>query len=460
MTHAPIRLRGYQHAALADLRTAWLEVKRTSEAPALLLVSRTGSGKTVMAGRFVQGCTNKGRRVGWLVRDRVLLDQASKHLDRIGLSHHGVIASGHPRRAPLFPLQICTVQTLIARGEAPPFDVLVMDEAHGAACETSMAIVAAYPKATILGLTATPERPDGQPMGRSQGGIFDRLVQVKVSFAELCAQGALVPATVIGPASCRFEKSLTEDPLVTLRKTSGPPGSRVKKTVIFAATVAHAKELASEAVRLGYRAACVEGLMPDDQRLDFLMRAELPQSHPRSIDVLVNCALLTQGWDCPCMEVLIMARAFGSFLGCMQAWGRVLRPYPGKTGAIMRDLRGSVYVHGHLPGDDIDYSLDTGVSKPKASLPSLTGCPKCGATFRSGPTRCPVCGAALVTWYGQKVKPQAQALVTAATITTDDRKKAAYHKLLRQQHAAGFARGWAASQFQQAYGHYPTRTQQ
>ncbi len=352
------------------------------------------------------------------------------------------------------------LQTLFARGKAPPFDVLVIDEAHGVVCETSRAIVAAYPKATILGLTATPERPDGQPMARSQGGIFDRLVQVRVSFAELCAQGALVPAMVIGPASVRFEKALTEDPLITLRKTSGPPGGRVKKTVIFCATVKHALDFAADAKRFGYRAECVEGGMGDDARQDYLLRAELPQSDPRSIDVLVNCALLTQGWDCPCMEVLIMARAFGSFLGCMQAWGRVLRPYPGKTGAVIRDLRGSVYVHGHLPGDDIEYSLDTGVSKPKVALPSLTGCVKCGATFRSGPPRCPVCGAARAPGDGPKVKAQAQAVVTAASITTDDRKKAAYHKLLRQQHAAGFAKGWAASQFNAAYGHYPIRTQQ
>ena len=383
---SPPDLRPYQARALDDLGVAWVRLHRTTVGPRILLVSRTGTGKSVIAAHFLARVMAKGRTAAFVVRDRCLIDQMSAHLDKHGLKDHGVIAAGHPRKRPDMPLQICSAQTLTSRGERPAADVLCFDEAHGIVCETSLAIVAAYPDATMIGLTASPERSDKKPMG----DVFQALVQVKVPFADLVAQGALVDVDVFSPNESVAK--LAEDPIAALRRHA-PRGSR-HKAVIFGADTVHGRALALAAKAAGYRAEDVNGRMKDAERAERLVRFALPVSDPRALDVLTNCDLLTQGWDCPPADVGIIARGVSSWSAYIQICGRFLRPYPGKLRAQIVDLRGNFWLHGHPAGDRV-FTLDKSESqKGRAALealPPCVCCPSCLAWSSRRP--CPACGA-------------------------------------------------------------------
>src|SRR6185295_11926979 len=106
-----------------------------------------------------RGHIAKGGRVLWLAHRRELVQQAASTLERLGLDvgHSGLKASS--------PVQVASVQTLLARGEAPAASLVVYDEAHHFAAEDWGRLATAYAGAIRIGLTATPERGDGRGLG-------------------------------------------------------------------------------------------------------------------------------------------------------------------------------------------------------------------------------------------------------------------------------------------------------
>ena len=395
-------LRDYQQEAMDDLARLWVEIHRSGKVPRILLVSRTGTGKTVISGHFMERAVRgKGRRCLFLVRDRALLGQTSAHLTALGLPH-GVWAAGYPRNADM-PIQVASIQTLVAREEAPDnIDVVVVDEAHQATCASSRTVLGAYPKATFLGLTATPERSDGTALG-GESGIFNGIVVVRRSFAQLVADGALVPFRLV--AADRPTKELSRDPIDVLRtygRATWPDGRpRVRKTVFFCRDRAHGKEVAEKARAAGFRVAAVDGVTKSSAR--DLERLALPDSDPDALDGVASVDLIKQGFDCPPIELLILACGFGSWSPWMQALGRGLRPIPpesrhvfGKRGCLIFDLRGSVYVADKtgwplgLPSAEREFDITRG-SRPKPGTLPLRQCKGCGVVDYWAPV-CSGCG--------------------------------------------------------------------
>lgn len=447
------RLRAYQEEFLAELSETCRDIRRRGLVPRVLGVSRTATGKTVSAAELMRRCRENGRRIAFVVRDRTLLDQTSRQLDRFGLTEHGVIAAGHKRSAPGAPIQVCSAQTLTARGEAPEADVLIFDEAHGIVCDTSRAIVAAYPHATIIGLTATPERGDGQALGEASGGVFNAMVVVRVTFAELVAQGALVDCDVIGPTGGKATRELCEDPIVALKRHC-----HGKKTVIYGIDRAHADDLSQRAAAAGFRAASIDGSMSDAERDRLLKRIGLPASDPDAINVLTNCDLLIQGWDCPPVEVGIIARGCEAWSTWIQICGRLLRPIPleqrhlfSKDRALIVDLRGNVFVHGH-PGEEREFSLSGTASKPVDKTPKLRCCPKCGLTLRATPV-CRACGFQMPAPPRPVVKRQAMAPVVA--VATEAERRAFFEKCVREARRRGYNPKWASMRYLETFGRWP-----
>lgn len=395
-------LRDYQVEAMAELSATWWQIHHGGKVPRILLVSRTGTGKTVISGHFMERAVrDKGRRCLFLVRDRSLLEQTSRHLTALGLPH-GVWAAGYPRRADM-PIQIASVQTLVSREEVPDrIDVAVVDEAHQATCSTSRMVLSAYPGATFLGLTATPQRSDGTPLG-GEHGIFNGLVVVRRSFAQLVEDGALVPFRLVAPPMPT--KELSRDPIDVLRTygwakwQDGRP--RVRKTVFFCRDRAHGKATAELARAAGFRFAAVDGETKSSAR--DLERLALPDGDPDALDGVASVDLIKQGFDCPPIELLIVACGFSSWSPWMQALGRGLRPIPpeqravfGKRGCLIFDLRGSVYVADKtgeplgLPSDDREFDITSG-SRPKPGAMPLRQCKGCGVVERWAPV-CSGCG--------------------------------------------------------------------
>ena len=127
----------------------------------------------MLAARILQGAYEKGSPTLFLAHRRELIEQSAAKIQEAGISEYGIIMAGAKRNNSSALVQVASVQTLIRR-ELPPAKIVIIDEAHRAAAKTYRDIVANYPGAVILGLSATPERQDGKGLD----DLFEMMVTV------------------------------------------------------------------------------------------------------------------------------------------------------------------------------------------------------------------------------------------------------------------------------------------
>jgi DNA repair protein RadD len=374
----------------------------------VLLVSATGSGKTVIAAAIIAKSVRNGRRILIVAHRREIVAQTVAKLAAAGVEA-GIIQAGFPV-SPELPVQVASIQTLHARAirgakmAMPPADRLVIDEAHHARAATYGDVINGYPDAMVLGLTATPCRADGRGLGE----IFEVLVECP-QVAALVAQGFLAPSRVYAPSSpdltgVRVERGdYVEAQLAERVNTTELVGDIVthwlrlgerRPTLCFATSVAHSRHIRDQCRRAGILAEHIDGSTPSDER-----DAILQGLATGAVELVTNCAVLTEGFDCPDIGCLILARPTKSLGLFRQMLGRALRPAPGKSDAIILDHSGSVFVHG-LPEDDIAWSLREDIGavnlthtarSATAAGPALVDCPKCHAVRLRG-AACAACG--------------------------------------------------------------------
>lgn len=362
-----IALRPYQAELVGKVRHAY-----RSGARSVLLQSGTGSGKTATAAELLRLATERRRRSLFLAHLDSLIEDTHERLTTAGI-HAGFVQAGRASD-PTAPVQVASLQTLHVRGERPPADFIIDDECHRAMGPTVRAILDAYPKAHLLGLTATPQRGDGQPLG----DVFETMV-CGPSNRELVEHGHLVPCDVLAPGG--YREGLAADPVASyLRHTPG------RRAIVFAADKAGAQATVDAFIAAGVPAALLVGEMPRDERR--VLRERLRSG---DLMVLVGVAVFIEGWDAPEVEVIILARAFVVVAAFLQAIGRGRRPAPGKERCTVIDLRGAVFMHG-LPDDDRVWSLTGKAVRRAETIVALARCGECLAVFR--PTSaCPRCGA-------------------------------------------------------------------
>ncbi|HSY22820.1 MAG TPA: DEAD/DEAH box helicase [Polyangiaceae bacterium] len=361
-----IELRDYQ----ADLVARMGEAYRAG-ARSVVMQSGTGSGKTHTASALIERAVVRDQHVVFAAHLDSLIDDTSERLASTGIVH-GIVQADRPTN-PTAPVQVCSLATLHRRGERPPADLVIVDECHRAMAASVREVLSAYPLAWILGLTATPERGDGAPLG----DVFERMV-CGPTVAELTARGHLVPTVVLAPPA-PIEGSLACDPVDAYElHVPGQPA------MIFCRDAEHARDVAG---RLGGRAALILGDTPREARRQ--ARARLAAGEAL---VLVGCGVFVEGWDSPEVRAVILGRTFGNVGGFLQACGRALRPARGKSHATIVDLSGAALLHG-LPQDDRIWSLDGPPRRTAAALAPLARCRECLAVFHAGPAGCPRCGA-------------------------------------------------------------------
>jgi superfamily II DNA or RNA helicase len=409
----------------------------TERPNAVLLVMPTGAGKTRTAVDCVIAAAKRGMRVLWVVHRRELATQAKERMFRDGIERVGVILDGRPSTDPDAPVQIASAQTLASNGSRPAADLIVWDEAHHTVAETFRVIAAAYPKALHLGLTATPERSDGTALGN----VFSHLV-APVSIRQLIAAGTLVPCDVIAPP--KATTALAMDPLVAYQTHANG-----ERAVVFAESVAAARELAQRFNEAGITAGFIDASQTVTERDDVLSRFK-----NGALRVVVNVYVLTEGYDDPSLSVCILARGCGSAGMFLQIVGRVLRASKGKTKATLIDLRGAVHRHG-LPDEDREYSLEGKPIRTAKSTIKLSHCKECGAVFKVA-TECPRCGMALVSSKQQQIK--AQKLSKIASVASREEKLAAWKRFCLHVREHGWKPGAAAHRFKAVFGHWPDRS--
>jgi len=252
----------------------------------------------------------------------------------------------------------------------------VFDECHHVVADTWARIAAAYSASHLLGMTATPQRSDGSPLG----DVFDSIV-VGATVAQLTALGHLVPCRIWAPPGVLDAAELATTPLQAYQQHG--EGDRA---VIFCATVDHAERTAEEFIAAGVPAEAVHGKLGADERKQRLGRLASGQTR-----VICNVFVLTEGWDLPAVAVCVLARK-PQFAGTyLQMVGRVLRPAPGKSTATLLDLCGSSLAHGP-PEMDRTYTLDgKGIAAVKRE--PIRQCPHCGGVFmQTADGMCPQCG--------------------------------------------------------------------
>lgn len=469
-------LRPYQAEAITNLRRSLMQGSRRP-----LLVSPTGSGKTHVAVEIIRNATAKGKDVLFLAPRRELIYQASERLAAHGVPH-GIIMAGEPRDI-YAKCQVASMDTLYVRGVRdermmmPDADVVIVDEAHLSVAPTRKQVLASYPNAIIVGLTATPARGDGKGLGE----IYDDLVQ-SWSIRQLTEAGFLVPVRYFAPSKpdlqgLKLNKDGDYQEKALAHRVDQPQliGDIVhnwfriakdRRTVVFCVTRAHSRHVCDEFKARGIRAEHLDGETPLETRKAILARVASGETQ-----VLCNVFVATYGLDIPALECAVLARPTRNIALYLQTVGRVLRIDDGKGEAIVIDHAGAVDEHGFVD-DFIPWSLDTTESvkerkereqKERKEAKEIT-CGECATVFKRSRI-CPSCGHEMI---GQgKPIPIHQAdlhEVGRAGETTAEKRNRTHRwekkihffgELLSYQRATGKADGWVAHKYRAMYGVWP-----
>jgi len=396
-----IKLREYQAAAIEGVRHAMRAKKKR-----VLLVAPTGSGKTVMFAHIAQIAASRGNRIVICAHREELIDQISGTLSSFDVPH-GFIAAG--RKQALGELvTVASIQTLVNRLNLITPQLIILDEAHHATAGSWRNVINAYPQATLLGVTATPERLDGSGLG----DIFEAMVQGP-QVKELQALGFLTPVKYFGPQTVDPSEIAKRGGEYTTRSAEAammPAGDIGKITgkaideyrkhadgqpsVVFCVSIEHAKRVAAQFCDAGYKWASIESTMSKEDR-----RQVVADLRSGALHGVSSCDIISEGFDLPAASVAILLRPTKSLGLYMQQVGRVLRPAPGKTHAIVIDHVCNVgkvvdgkWEQNHGPIElERDWNLD-GKARIKVSTIPCKRCPECYALNPIQVRFCTECG--------------------------------------------------------------------
>lgn len=412
-----MNLRPYQKEALDEARAHYDAGKQS-----VVVVLPTGTGKTKTAVAACVGHVKLGGLPMFVAPRRELIAQASAELEAQGLE------PGHD-------VFVRTIQELsMPNAEIPLATMVVLDEARHYVAEAWSRLRLRLPDAIYLGLDATPERGDGLGLG----AMFDVIVEA-LSVQEAIDGKHLVPCDVIRPAHALGPNELAQDPIAAYLQHA--PGT---SAVLFASSVDVAKRYAAEFCARGITAEAVWGEMSTGAR-DATLRAY----NEGRVKVLCNVHILTEGWDAPHTETVILAGPVGTVGGLLQRVGRGMRPSPGKTKCTVIDLRGLTHLHGE-PADDRTWHLD-GRAARLANAPAVKFCPVCG--FVVVGEACEQCGHA---GEMRKRKPRVLGLpmdrFKRQHEMPDEQAAKALRGYLHVARTKGYKRGWAYRAFESKYG--------
>lgn len=349
-------LRPYQTAAVRAALESIDTGKRT------LCVLPTGAGKTVIAAEIIRHFADQGARIGFLAHRQELIRQTSAKLDEAGIPHGIIRANDLTRLDYRHAVQVCSTPTLINRLDLQfRFDLLIQDESHRIMAATNRRIMAAFPSARVLGLTATPYRSDGQGLAE----MFDTLI-VGATVAGLVADWFLVPTRVFrGQApdlsGVRSHRGEFDEADVELRVRRPHLLGNIlqtwlmeasdRQTIGFAHSVPHSRDLAERFRAAGVPTEHLDANTPDGER-----EAIVGRFRDGLTRVLWNVGIFTEGFDAPWCSAIIDAAPTASRGLHKQKVGRVMRPWPGKVDGILLDHTGGTRLHG-LPDAPEDYDL-------------------------------------------------------------------------------------------------------
>ena len=371
-------------------------------------VAPTGAGKTIMlsgvAGRWIQGTQAK---VCVLAHRDELTEQNASKFNRVNPSIETSVFDAKEKswkgQTTFAMVQTLSRQSNLA--QIPALDLLVIDEAHHAAAPSYRAIIEQAQKRNarlkLFGVTATPNRGDGKGLRPVFSNVADQ-----ISLAELIQSGHLVPPRTfvvdVGTQAALAEVKRSADDFdmhevdaimnrtviteAVIKHWQTHAGKR--KTVVFCSTVDHANNVANAFRQADVNSVIVHGALTKAERETALAKFASGQAQ-----VIVNVAVLTEGWDHPPVDCVVLLRPSSYKSTLIQMIGRGLRTvdpeeYPGvsKTDCIVLDFGSSTLMHGSLEQEAL---LDGHQGSGQA--PTKT-CPNCDAEVPLSSMECALCG--------------------------------------------------------------------
>lgn len=500
-----IILRRYQNECVEKVRYC---IRRVVSC--ILMVLPTGGGKTVIFTYMAQRASERRNKTLILVHRIELLRQTSRALEKFEVEH-GMI---NPLYTPNFSAntQVASVQTIVKRlayflavNWIPDF--IIVDEAHHATAGSWRKVIDHFkeynPKLSVIGVTATPTRSDGQGLGKESGGMFDEIV-LGPPPKWMMEQGFLVKAKVLSPPK-GFDReelpnkrgdynpkqlenlinkpTITGDAVSTYREKCQQAGRRIP-AIMFCVSVKHTEEVAQEFRNNGFRFYAIDGTTDDETRksvLDGLLDG--------SVDGVCSCDLINEGTDVPAAKYAGLLRPTKSLGLHLQQIGRVLRPvfaegydletqegrlqsiatsdYPeayiadhvGNVGYLVNGL----FVENHgLPDKEHVWGLDGEIKRKRGkkidTSVKVQMCKSCFHVHEPAPV-CPECGHVYEIKDNQpkKVEGQLQEITSEMTVKKLDpikqgrnievAKANSIEKLLEIANQRGYKDGWAHYQF-------------
>ncbi len=366
-----------------------------SRRQSVMLQMPTGTGKTRLFVSIIKDIFHYSRdqkkalKVLILVHRTELIDQIDEELGyRYGLAH-GIIQSGDRERKK-YPIQIASVQTLSRRlnnWKDKEFDFIIIDEAHHTTADSYQKIIMAFPKAKLLGVTATPVRLSGEGFM----GTFEELI-ISKSVKDFIKEGYLSQYDYYSVARSSFiqreidgikrfsQGDYAESEMVRVCDNDRIRAQVVdtyikyangKKGIVYTINKLHNKNLCNEFISHGINAIAIDSDTPKEERA-----AYIDDFRKGKYQIICNVNLFTEGFDSPDIEFVQLARPTKSLALYLQQVGRGLRVSENKEKTLFLDNVGLYNRFGfpsshrqwryHFEGKEIDSNKDVNNGQEKS----------------------------------------------------------------------------------------------
>lgn len=336
-----MELRPYQQEAKDAIFSQWESVDKT------LLVLPTGCGKTIVFAKVAEECVRQGSRVLILAHRGELLQQAADKLSKVTGLGCSTEKAEESCMGSWFRVTVGSVQTMmrekrLSQFPADYFNTIIIDEAHHGISDSYQKVLKHFPEAKVLGVTATPDRGDMRNLGQ----VFDSLAY-EYTLPKAIKEGYLSPIKAltlplkldlsgVGVQAGDFkiqELATALDPYLYQIAEEMINYCMNRKTVVFLPLVKTSQKFRDILNDRGFRAAEVNGESKD--------RAEILEAFDRGeYNVLCNSMLLTEGWDCPSVDCIVVLRPtkVRSLYSQMVGRGTRLSPETGKDHLLLLDF--------------------------------------------------------------------------------------------------------------------------
>ena len=370
-------LRPYQQAARDSIHAQWEQGRLRT-----LLVLPTGTGKTIVFASVAADQVRAGDRVLILAHRGELLEQAADKLQR----STGLVSAVEKAESTCldswFRVVVGSVQTLqrTARLERFPqdyFGTIIIDEAHHAITDGYRRILDYFSGAKVLGVTATPDRGDM----RNLGEVFDSLAfeykltdaikegyLCKIMAQTIPLQLDITSVTMSGGDYAVGDLGTALDPYLEQIAAEMARRCKSRKTVVFLPLIKTSQKFRDLLNTYGFRAAEVNGQSDDRRQV-------LADFDAGKYNVLCNSMLLTEGWDCPSVDCVVVLRPTKVRSLYSQMVGRGTRLAEGKTDLLLLDFLWMTDKHELCRPADL-VCEDRAVARQMTENLAGTGCPE------------------------------------------------------------------------------------